>query len=93
MSDDAFEVNGIGEQAFNSWKHHPVTKVFVRYLLDYERQIAERAIHALRNTPTAPDPFKSGVFQGEINAYAAIAELQFAELVEFYRTEEETDAT
>lgn len=91
MSDEADALNGITEADFHLWKHHPATKAFMRYLLDYEQQLAEEAVTFLRNTPVAPDPFKSGQFQGEVNAYRTIIELEFAKMVEFYPIAEEEE--
>lgn len=96
MSDEAddapaFELNGIQERDFQAWKHHPVTKVVMRYLLDYEQQVAERGVHVLRTAVQAPDQFRLGVFQGEINTLQRIAELKFSDLIEFYPAEEEED--
>ena len=89
--DPAYELNGIQERDFQNWKHHPVTKVVMRYLLDYEQQVAERGVHVLRTAAEAPDQFRLGVFQGEINTLARVAQLQFADLIEFYPAEEEED--
>lgn len=85
-------LNGITEADFQRWKHHPATKAFMRYLLDYEQQLAEEAVTLLRNTPAAPDAFRLGYFQGEVNAYRSIIELEFQKMVEFYPiAEEESD--
>ena len=92
MADEAdYELNGIQEPDFQRWKYHPVTKVFVRYLLDYERQLCEKQIGMLRKVVSTPDPFTLGMFQGRINTVGELAAVEFADLVEFYGTEEEQE--
>jgi hypothetical protein len=93
MADDEFELNGISGVLFQRWKHDPVTKVFMRFLMDYERQLAEKQIALLRTATATPDAFTLGTFNGQINSVGMITELSFADMVEFYGTEEEdTDA-
>lgn len=96
MADDVpeqYELNGIAEPLFRRWKHDPVTKVVMRFLMDYERQLAEKQIALLRTATATPDAFTLGMFNGQINAVGMITELSFADMVAFYGTEEEeTDA-
>lgn len=84
MSDPKFELNGIQEDDFLRWKHHPVTKVFLRYLMDYEAQVAQKQVAILRTAVGTPDPFMLGMFNGQINAVGQMASLSFDDLVEFY---------
>ena len=86
-----YELNGIREQDFQIWKHHPVTKVYQRFLLDYERQMAEKQIAVLRTVTQTPDAFTLGTFNGQINAVAMVTALEFSDLVAFYGTEEEQE--
>lgn len=92
MSDDkaaGWDLNGIQEQDFQLWKHHPVTKLYVRYLIDLERQLAEKQIGEMRLVTQSPDPFRMGMFQGRINVVGELATIEFSNLVDFYSTEEE----
>ena len=84
-------LNGITEQSFNEWKHHPCTKLYMRFLKDYERQLAERQMGLLRHSGETPDPFKLGTFTGQINAVAEMAEPKFQSIVEFYPPDEEEE--
>ena len=84
-----YVLNGITEADFQSWKHHPVTKVFMRYLRDYERQLAERQIAVLRTTDTMPDAFKMGHFNGWIAVVSEVVELSYQNIADFYPAEPE----
>ena len=90
---DEFELNGISEALYQRWKHDPVTKLIMRFLMDYERQLAEKQIAFLRTATHTPDTFTLGTFNGQINAVGMVTQLSFADMVEFYgMDEEEPDA-
>ena len=82
-------VGDLTEQDFLNWKHHPVTKLWLRYLKDYERQMGEQQVSTLRSCVATPDPFGLGAFTGAINAVMEMADPQFAAIVEFYPPDEE----
>ena len=86
---EQYELNGISEHLFQRWKHDPVTKIVMRFLMDYERQLAEKQIGFLRTATHTPDTFTLGTFNGQINAVGMITELSFMDMVAFYGTDEE----
>ena len=91
MTDENDALNDITLGDFQSWKHHPVTKVFIRFLLDYERQVAEKQIALMRSVDKTPDAFALGMFNGQINSVSMMAQLEFVDLVEFYPDPEEEE--
>lgn len=78
----------VSEENFAQWKHHPVTKVFLQYLRDYERYLAQLQVAELRASSTAMDPFRQGEFKGRISAVAEMAGLTLSHIVQFYQTDE-----
>ena len=90
MADDTetYRLNDIGEQDFLVWKHHPVTKVVFRYLIDLERQLCEKQIAEMRLVDKTPDPFRLGMFQGRINTVGELAAIEFEHLMNFYPMDE-----
>lgn len=90
---DEPDLNGVREQDYLNWRHHPVSKVFLRFLMDYERQLAEKQVAIMRTARSAPEPFLLGQFQGSINAVHQMIDLRFDDMVAFYETDpEDTDA-
>lgn len=43
-SNKQIDIEGVGEGDFQNWKHHPVTKVFMRYLADYRAAVTQRVV-------------------------------------------------
>lgn len=86
-----FVLDGITEADFQSWKHHPVTKMFLRYLRDTERQYAAHQVGGLRSTKGTPDPFELGKWTGAINAIAEMAEPTYESIVNFYTPEQQEE--
>lgn len=84
-----FILAGLTEQDFANWKHHPVTKVYLRFLRDWERQLAERQIGALRKADRGLHPFDQGKFAGYIEAISEMADLTFQDIANAYPSEEE----
>lgn len=78
----------ITEDDWHAWKHHPVTKVYLRYLAMYEADLTQHQVQSLRQMVTAPDPFQLGVFKGECNAVANLAALEFGVLVDAFTSQE-----
>ena len=87
----SFILNGITEQDFLTWKHHPVTKLWVRFLKDYGQQLEREQIALLRASSESVDQFKLGSFSGAINAVSEVGDPQFNSIVAFYPTEEEQE--
>ena len=86
----AYVLDGLTEADFQSWKHHPVTKlVFRRYLKDRARRASEHQVEILANAAKMPEPFECGIFNGHINTVHELADLEFAHIVAFYPPDEE----
>lgn len=81
--------NGISKHDLQSWRHHPVSKVVLRYLKE-KREFIERA---------ALDQWISGsielsnaqVMRGQIIELAELENLQFEALAMFYEVEKEEE--
>ena len=84
-----FILDGITEQDFLQWKHHPVSKVWFRYLRDQLRVTEAEQLAGLRGATSAPDPFKLGDFSGFARAIFEMSEPQFESITKFYPIEEE----
>jgi len=84
-----YVLDGITEADFQSWKHHPVTKIYHRYLRDFERLLAEKQIGLLRTSQTMPDPYVTGEFKGRIETVSDLADLKYQDIRSFYTPEQE----
>lgn len=90
------QVSGIAEQDYQTWRHHPVTKVFIEYLRDYRADLIEAAaaqwLDGNLQIATADE------LRGRALAIGDIAELPFAAMIAFYqainqkREDQEDDA-
>ena len=83
-----YVLDGITEADFQIWKHHPVTKLYVRFLKDYERQLKDAQVGQLRTSTDAPDLFKLGTWTGAINLVSEMSEPRYQSIVDFYTPEE-----
>lgn len=79
----------ITEADFNSWKHHPVTKVYLRYLSDYEQELMVKLVNILRASEVAPEPFHLGMFNGRSAVAREMATLEYAHIASFYAPPEQ----
>lgn len=84
-------LDGITADDFRSWKHHPVTKVYLRYLMDFERELMVKLVDVLRASEAAPDPFQLGMFNGRSSAILEMATLDFSHIAGFYTPPEQED--
>lgn len=95
MSDEAdpqYTLNGISEDDFRRWKHQPVTKVLMRYLIDFADRLRQEQMLEIENTDTDLPAKKQGEYRGRIKTVMELASIEFAHLVEFYPPEEEEEA-
>ena len=76
--------SGIGEAEFNTWKHHPVTRAYLQYLMDWREFIKGAAIEAWEggNISLAVADEARGV----ANTLRNVAEPDFGEVVKFYES-------
>lgn len=83
------QVNGIAEADFQSWKHHPVTKVVLQYLRDYDaalqREIMARWLTGALDLQTEKEA------RGRCLTLSEVADLSFPIVHEFYQTSKDGD--
>lgn len=82
----------ITEADFASWKHHPVTKVYHKFLGGFEADIEAAMLSLIRTSATPPDHFKLGELKGFANAIREMATLEYAHIVAFYAPKEEEES-
>jgi hypothetical protein len=87
-------LQGITEQDYLLWRHHPVTRLLLSYLRDYRADLVlaaqERWLAGELALATEHE------MKGRVNSLAELADLPFAAIATFYRqlaqAEEEQDA-
>lgn len=77
------QVNGITEADFNTWKHHPVTKVLHQFLGDYAEAL--KSDHLGRWLAGEDDPAQESLARGRIITATELKALKFQDIAEFYR--------
>lgn len=87
-----YALNGISEDDFLRWKHQPVTKVLIRYLIDFADRLRQEQMIEIENTDAELPAKKQGEYKGRIKTVIELANIEFANLVEFYPPEEEEEA-
>ena len=87
------DLNGVTEHDFQSWKHHPVSKVFFRYLLDFAEQLRRDQLAKIENSDEALSPKEQGEYKGRINTVTELADIEFDHLVAFYPIEDEEEGS
>lgn len=81
----------IAESDYQEWKHHPVSKVFLKYLADYREALLKT--HVMEWEAGKLDEVRDLEMRGRVLTLADLTELQFASIEHFYVTpEEEADA-
>ena len=88
-----FVLGDLSEAEFQNWKHHPVTKLMLRFYRDYEKQLGANQVGQLRSSSEAPDLFKLGVWTGSINTMHDLANPEFETVAKFYTPEETEEDT
>lgn len=85
----AAEIAGISDSDFNVWKHHPVSRVYLRYLADYRAMLLRELIGQWEAGVLILDTEKE--IRGRVMTLADLVELRFESIQKFY--EEENEAT
>jgi hypothetical protein len=80
---------GIAEPDFNQWKHHPVTKAFRQYLIDYTKSL--EVAHVGRWRAGDVDEKAESWASGQIEGIEEIATLEFEHIARFYEQNQEED--
>lgn len=91
MTDEVDALNGIREADFLGWKHHPVTKVYLRYLCDFRDQLRQLQQKEIENSDEPLPPKKQGEYKGRVLTLDELAAIEFRHLLEFYPLPEEED--
>lgn len=85
------QLDGITKDDFQIWKHHPVSKLYLKYLEDYAallgREFLDRWLAGHITTDTEKE------LRGRILTLTDLVELQFDSIKKFYQTEEENEGT
>jgi hypothetical protein len=79
------DVKGVTERDFNVWKHHPVTKLFKEFLVDYRGALITRMVEqwesgALKLT----DELEA---RGRVRAVQEMIDLEFGHVASMYGIE------
>lgn len=83
----------ISETDYNTWKHHPVTQVLHRYLLDYAGELRRGLVERWEAGTLILSDEKE--FRGRVLTCSELAELSFESIRVFYegeKTENEAEA-
>ena len=78
----------ITEADFAAWKHHPVTKIWLKFLEDYATVVGGEVLGAVCGSLTAPDPFYLGEIKGRFLVVSEMAEPRYESIVKFYQPQE-----
>lgn len=84
------EISGLSEADFQVWKHHPVSKLYLKYLADYRSMLLKELIERWEAGALTLETEKE--IRGRTMTLADLVELQFASVKKFYQTEEEDNA-
>ena len=84
-------LDGLTDADFNVWKHHPVSKVYLKYLADYRTMLLRDLLARWESGALVLDTEKE--IRGRTMTLAELGELQFASIQKFYQTSEEENAT
>lgn len=82
MSTDPLQ--GITEADFGAWKHHPVTKLFLQFLRDYELIYADELNRRVRLSMASPDQFALGKLAGYANAILDVGNPTYESIAKLY---------
>lgn len=83
-------LDGLTDADFNVWKHHPVSKVYLKYLDDYRTMLLRDVLERWEAGSLTLDTEKE--IRGRTVTLAELVELQFASIQTFYQKNEEENA-
>lgn len=82
-------LEGLTEADFQVWKHHPVSKLYLKYLGDYRAMLIRELLGRWEGGTLTLDTEKE--IRGRTVTLAELAELQFASIQKFYEEENATE--
>ena len=87
-------VKGLTERDFQAWRHHPVTKVYLRFLSDFRDAVIIETNNKWLGGDLKPDDAEGNRAQALM--LAEMVELAFGDIADFYegpdQEENESDA-
>ena len=87
--DEEYALNGITRDDFLRWKHSPVSKVLLRYLVDFAAQLRVAQLAELEHSDKPMEPKMQGEYKGRINTITELAGITFEDISRFYSDQEE----
>lgn len=83
-------IEGLTKDDFQVWKHHPVSKLYLKYLGDYRAMLLRELLERWEAGALTLDTEKE--IRGRTLTLADLVDLQFASIEKFY-SEEENEGT
>lgn len=94
LSDKTVEISalrGIQREDYQVWRHHPVTKLVLQYMADFNVSLQKEAIEKWVNgTLSLPEAHER---RARIMILGEMVDLSFEAIEEFYQPETEASAT
>src|SRR5690348_4215602 len=90
MTDKPLTVKGLTELDYNSWKHHPVTKIVNQFIADKKNFIERTALEQWINGGRDPDTDLK-TLRGQIIELTELHEMPFMALEVFYGPDSEKE--
>lgn len=84
-------MKGITQRDFQSWRHNPVSAVFLQYLKDYRARVLDEIQREWQAGPLAPE--REHEARWRIKVTEEIATLQFDHIAAFYEIGEDRQQT
>jgi hypothetical protein len=84
-------LDGLTKDDFQVWKHHPVSKVYLKYLGDYRAMLLRELLERWEAGALTLDTEKE--IRGRTLTLADLVDLQFASIEKFYSEEEDEGTT
>lgn len=82
------DVKGVTRRDYNNWKHHPVTKMFREYLIDYSGALTKRMVELWASGALKLTDEQEA--RGRLMAIREIIDLEFEHIANMYGLEEGT---
>jgi len=77
-------VKGLTEAEWNTWKHHPVTKVFRQFLADFRASLHGTLLQEWESGSLIGKEARELEMRGRCLVLSELTDPQFAALVQFY---------
>ena len=78
---EPLQINGITEQDFIQWKHHPATRAFRKYMKDFAKQLSDDHVERWRAGVEEIDESEA---RGRVLALEETASIEFEHMAGFY---------